>query len=115
MRPSARLYSGMLKLAMHVPPEDPTLPEQTPKERAAGREALMAKLRASVVDTGLQELRKRFTKRALPSAGLHFDEKGNCWIADIVVHTAAKTNMVFEDKLMEFPSDHLIAQIALVT
>ncbi len=74
----------------------------------------MCGLRAAVVDTGLQELRKRFSKRALPSAGLHFNEEKNCWIADVVVHTAAGPIMMFEDKLLEFPGDHLIAQIALV-
>lgn len=107
-------FSDMLRAAMAATP-DPALSEKTRKEQEVGRDRIMASLRASVVDVGVLELQRRFSKRNVPTAALRFDETNNRWMVDVVVQAAAKRVMQFEDELLDFPSDHLIAQVALVT
>lgn len=106
-------YRGILQAAESVA-IDPTLPEKTQREQEAGRARIMQNLRASVVDVGLEELQRRFGKRSVPTGGLRFVSESNRWMVDVVVHTAAKRVMQFEDELLKFPSDHMIAQVALV-
>lgn len=94
---------------------DHDLPAKTRQEQEAGRNALLSALRSSIVDVGVTELQKRFGRKTLPGpGGLAFNETKGEWIASIYVNTAAKTYMGFEEPLLDFPSDHMIAQIALV-
>ena len=105
--------SDLLRIAMTVP-IDSALPEKTRHEMEAGRQRIMRNLRASVAETGAEELQRRFTKRSVPTSDLRFIEGENRWAVDVVVHTAAGTIMQFSDELLEFPSDRLIAEISLV-
>ncbi|RZN09701.1 hypothetical protein CWO91_16870 [Bradyrhizobium genosp. SA-3] len=106
-------YRGILRAA-ETATVDPSLPEKTQREQEAGRARIMQNLRASVVDVGMDELQRRFGKRSVPTGGLRFVAEANRWMVDVVVHTAARRVMQFEDELLEFPSDHMIAQVALV-
>jgi hypothetical protein len=107
------VYRNALRMAMNAT-HDPDLSEKTRHEQEAGRARIMQNLRASVVDVGIDELQRRFTRQSVPTGGLHFYDKQNRWTVDVIVHTAAKTTMQLEDELLEFPSEYLIAQIALV-
>lgn len=112
---TAKHYSDMLRQAASIAP-DPELSERTRQEQAAGRDALLHNLRTSVIDTGVMELQKRFSVKVLPRpGGLRFDDHKREWVASIYVNTAAKTYMEFEEPLLDFPSEHMIAQIALVS
>jgi hypothetical protein len=106
-------YRSILRVA-ETTAIDPTLPEKTQREQEAGRARIMQNLRASVVDVGVEELQRRFGKSCVPTGGLRFVPETNRWMADVVVHTAAKRVLQFEEELLEFPSDRMIAQVALV-
>lgn len=96
-------------------PIDPALPERTKQEQLAGRQRLMDTLRASIVECGLEHLKHRFGAGKVLTAGLRFDGDLKDWIADVTVATEAGILMKLECELEGFPTDRLLAEIALVT
>lgn len=104
-----------LQAVMTAAEPDPLLPERTRQERKAGRVRIEAQLRASILEGGRDNLMRRFGRVAIGPAALRFEAVHEQWIVDITVHTAAGTVMAFECGLLEFPSDKMISDIALVT
>lgn len=94
---------------------DTSLSPTVRKEREAGRARLYGMLRGSIVDVGVAELQRRFGKRSVPNADVRFVEESNEWQIDVVVHTQDNRIRQFSEPMMNFPSDELFAQIALVT
>lgn len=79
----------------------------------AGRARLRRVLRDSVAYEGLQQLKRRFGNSAVLTSAWALS--GEEYIVDVLVHTADGRHMQFTEPLMGFPSDVMIAQIALVT
>jgi hypothetical protein len=92
--------------------DDMTLPEKTRAEHRAGRNRLTRLLRESVVEEGYKVLCNKFGKNLQGAEALG---RGGEWIARVCVRCADGKTMAFEDPLMEFPSDMMITQLALVT
>jgi hypothetical protein len=89
---------------------DASLPLKTQAEQHAGRNKIMLDLRLSIVDIGKRELQDRFGK-AVRDARLY--DIGQ-WMAEVIVQGSNGNEMRFSDHLMDFPSDDIIAQIALI-
>lgn len=104
-----------LRKTLAVKP-DPTLPQRTQDEQEAGRYRIMQNLRMSVIDIGVDELRARFGHGSIVRGDL-FElpptTKTRRWAAQVEVRGSERV-MTFQDDLMEFPSDEIIAQIALI-
>lgn len=108
-----QLRINALKKAMSV--EIPAeYPLKTRQEMAAGRQVLIRNLADSAIEEGHKELTRRFGFKSIRQAKAALDETTGVWTAQVIVRTAAKTEMYFREPLLDFPSDFMIAQIALV-
>lgn len=105
----AVMRNDMHRALQRMDEEDKVLPPKTVAERKAGRRSLVNKLRASIVDVGHDELRRRFAKTARFHISHGDDEQ-----VSVVVHAGRNKPMTFTDHIMEFPSEMLIAQITLL-
>jgi uncharacterized protein YjiS (DUF1127 family) len=112
--PDRILRVRALQAAMVDPAPDTSLPEKTLAEQRAGRDQLRRTLRASIADIGLSELQRRFSK-AVQLADVSYSETCKEWMVDVLIYTAADTILELSDELMAFPSEALIANVALVT
>jgi hypothetical protein len=97
----------------HKPEGEEHLPLRVQEERQAGRWRLMKNLRDSIVAEGAEELMRRFSKQTVLESDLRFDQ--GKWIAFVRVQCADGKRMTLEEPLMEFPSEMMIAQVALVS
>ena len=88
-------------------------PERTKREMIAGRRSLLRNLAESAGEAGGDELVRRFGRKPIKAVYVSFDDAG-VWHASAVIRTAAKTEMQFDEPLLSFPSEFMIAQIALV-
>ncbi|MCK1741378.1 hypothetical protein IVA80_11000 [Bradyrhizobium sp. 139] len=109
-----RLRVMTLEAAMKVE-DDPSLPLKTRWEREAGRKSLVDQLRGSVAEAGRHELCRRFGAGHFGPVRTIFSEPASKWIVQIEVNCADGKKRIWEDEVLRFPSDELIAEVALVT
>lgn len=96
---------------------DPSLPMKTQDEQAAGRHRITTGLRQSIVQIGVDELRRRFGHAAIIKGDVYElppTARTRRYMAQVQVRGSEGGAVTFQDDLMKFPSDETIAQIALV-
>lgn len=94
-----------------------TLAEQAAGRAAIGEEAIQEVLNIQFLSKGVAELKRRFPGGGVTGpAYFNWDRKKPDaeWLVEVSVNCDDGTKMVLTDPFLGFPSDRLIAEIALV-